>query len=268
MTDTPTAVTPRPASTICLFRSGTRSVLMAQRGATARFMASAWVFPGGIVDDVDRLPETLALVGTPDPDQGPWIAAAVRELIEEVGIWLGPDPYVDRRDEWVGPAVYEAAVAVGRKLAGERLALFANWVTPLGFPMRFDTRFYAGTVEADLVPDPDTREIDQAMWIDVDEALARGKAEDMIIPFPTRKTLEYLATFADGDALVTHARSLADVMVVLPKVRLADDGSMGIVLPTEAGYDDIDHLGPESREKLTRLADRAKRGGRQVGDEA
>lgn len=240
---------------------------MAQRGATAKFMSSAWVFPGGTVDEIDKAPQTLELVGTPDPVEGPWVAAAVRELVEEVGIWLGQDPMVDRRDEWMGAAVYEAATAAGRGLGGQDLALFANWVTPRGFPMRFDTRFYAGVVDADLVPDPDIREIDRAMWIDVDEAIAKGHSEEMIIPFPTLRTLEYLATFADGDTLVAHAHSLAEVVVMLPKVRMADDGSMGLVLPTERGYEEIDHLGPESREKLLRLAERAKRGSRSVGAE-
>ena len=49
---------PRPASTICVFRDSAAGpeVLMVQRGATARFMGGAWVFPGGAVDQLDAQP--------------------------------------------------------------------------------------------------------------------------------------------------------------------------------------------------------------------
>ncbi len=253
---------PRPASTLCLFRAGTRRLLMVQRGATARFMASAWVFPGGAVDELDRDPAALSVVGVEDAAEGPWVAAAVRELVEEVGIWLGARPVVERRDEWLGAAVYSAARATGRTLGGDHLTLFANWITPHGLPIRFDTRFFAATVDADLDPDPDPRELADAMWIDVDEALRASRDGSMTVPFPTRKTLEYLAGFEDGDALVAHARSLTGVMAVLPKVRLGTDGSMGIVLPGETGYEQLDHLGPERRDEIHRLVEAARRGGR------
>ena len=222
-------------------------------------MASAWVFPGGTVDPIDHDPDVLDLVGVADPNDGPWVAAAVRELIEEVGIWLGPPPFVERRDDLLGEAIYAEASERGIGLGGRELALFANWITPRGLPIRFDTRFYVATIDADVLPDPDLREIDRAEWIEVEEAIRRGTRNEMIIPFPTMKTLEYLATFATGDVLVRHARSLAAVAAILPKMRLGGDGSMGIVLPTEAGYDDLAHLGTESRELLQAAA-------RQAGD--
>lgn len=268
MSNAPDPVTPRPSSTLCLFRSGTRRLLMVQRGASARFMGSAWVFPGGAVDETDRGPAALEVAEVEDADDGPWVAAALRELVEETGIWLGDEPVVERRDDWVGAAVYDAARGAGRTLGGDGLALFANWITPRGLPIRFDTRFFAATVDADLEPDPDPRELADATWIDVDDAIRAGRTGSMTIPFPTRKTLEYIATFADGDALVAHARSLAGVLTVLPKVRLGTDGSMGIVLPGEEGYDQLDHLGPERRDEIHRLVEAARRGGRGAGADA
>lgn len=253
---------PRPASTVCLFLEGSSRVLMVHRGATARFMASAWVFPGGTVDDIDHDPSVLRMVGVTDPDDGPWVAAAVRELVEEVGIWLSP-ARVERADELMGDEIYRRAADQSLDMGGDRLALFANWVTPRGLPIRFDTRFYAGVVDRELEPDADTREIDRAEWIDVAEAIAAGRSGEMIIPFPTMRTLEYLASFGSGDDLVAHARSLAEVVAILPKVRLGDDGSMGIVLPTEAGYDELGHLDENSHQKLAAAAAQARaRGGR------
>ena len=237
---------------------------MGQRGATARFMASTWVFPGGAVDPIDHDPANLALVGVADPDTGPWIAAAVRELIEEVGVWLTDDAFVARDDAWLGEAVYQEARRRGVTLHGDRLALFANWITPLGLPMRFDTRFFAATVAGHLDPDPDVREIDRARWIDVDEAIERGRDGDMLIPLPTMKTLEYMSAFATGDVVVAHARTFADIAPILPKVRLGADGSMGIVLPTENGYDDLDHLTAESRDALRQAARGARLPGERI----
>ena len=53
---------PHPAATICVFRDSLDGVeiLMVQRGATARVLAGAWVFPGGAVDERDEGPDARA----------------------------------------------------------------------------------------------------------------------------------------------------------------------------------------------------------------
>ena len=61
---------------------------MGRRSATARFMANAWVFPGGRVDDSDRERAEHLVHGDNAPSQLPWILAALRETVEEAGIWL------------------------------------------------------------------------------------------------------------------------------------------------------------------------------------
>src|ERR1700712_4533589 len=72
---------PRQAATVLVLRGGGErlEVLMVRRTPKARFMAGAWVFPGGAVD---------AHEGEGDASHR---AAAVREVAEEVGIALG-DP--------------------------------------------------------------------------------------------------------------------------------------------------------------------------------
>ena len=74
------AAVPKPASTVALLRdveSGGVEVCMLRRPGRSSFAAGAFVFPGGAVDDAD---------GT-----GPqaYLVAAVREVLEEVGLLIG-----------------------------------------------------------------------------------------------------------------------------------------------------------------------------------
>jgi len=90
----------RDAATIIVLREdgGTRRVLMGQRGKSAAFMPSKFVFPGGAVDAVDAtIPlaspsaEDCAsrLAAETDTPADAVIAAATRELWEETGLLLG-----------------------------------------------------------------------------------------------------------------------------------------------------------------------------------
>jgi 8-oxo-dGTP pyrophosphatase MutT (NUDIX family) len=79
---------PRQAATVIVLRGGPErlEVLLVKRNPQARFMPSAWVFPGGAVD----VGETHA-------------GAAVREMDEEAGLRL-PDPaQLVRFSRWITP---------------------------------------------------------------------------------------------------------------------------------------------------------------------
>jgi 8-oxo-dGTP pyrophosphatase MutT (NUDIX family) len=82
---------PRPAATVVVLRDGAPGdgpeVLMVRRTRGASFMADAWVFPGGRVEESDPSPA----------------AAAVRELAEEAGIVLPAESLV-RFAHWITPS--------------------------------------------------------------------------------------------------------------------------------------------------------------------
>ena len=85
-------VVPRPAATVlALRRSGSPfEVLMVRRAREASFMGGARVFPGGAVDAADSGPLAASVVRwSGDNEERPWRAAAMRELAEEVGIFIG-----------------------------------------------------------------------------------------------------------------------------------------------------------------------------------
>ena len=171
---------PRLAATVVLLRGQATGLelLLVRRTPRARFMAGAWVFPGGAVDAADG--------DGPDGLR----AAAIREVAEEAGIELGRDP---------------------------ELVVFSHWITPARARIRYDTWFYLTTMPSGQEPRIDGEEIIDARWLTPADALAAAEREEISIVFPTRRQLERLAGFDSADALLAHSRR-APVRAVVPQV--------------------------------------------------
>jgi 8-oxo-dGTP pyrophosphatase MutT (NUDIX family) len=171
---------PRQAATVVVLRGGaTRlEVLLVQRTHKARFMAGAWVFPGGAVDAHEGEGDTA------------YRAAAVREVAEEVQITL-PDP--------------------------NALVAFARWITPPEVTIRFDTYFFLAVAPEGAEAVPDGSEILDARWFEPARALEGSEAGELPMVFPTIKNLEVLARFDSTDALLEWA-STHEVRPVQPRV--------------------------------------------------
>jgi 8-oxo-dGTP pyrophosphatase MutT (NUDIX family) len=233
-----------------VFRDGSdgAEILMVQRGETARFMGGAWVFPGGTVDADDGGPDAQQVcTGNVDIEMQPWMAAAVRELVEETQVWLADPPVVLNQPEPFvkDAAVYTFASETGRSFDLERLGYFANWITPAMVPMRFDTRFFAAQVDPATVPYPDPAELDRAVWVRPEAALAKANEGEWVVPFPTQKTLEAFVGFASASDVMAHVRSLGEVPPIQPRMRIRDDGGLEVVLPGEPGFDELLEEGPD-----------------------
>lgn len=176
---------PRLAATVLLLRGDeTRlEVLLVQRTARARFMAGAWVFPGGAVDPGDG------------EGQAGLRAAGVREVREEAGIDLGPDA---------------------------ELVAFSNWITPAEVKIRFDTWFYLAAAPPEAEPTIDGSEVVDAGWYSPPDALRAGARGDILLVFPTIKHLEQLSMFASADELLSYASGL-EIRPVEPHVILSGE---------------------------------------------
>lgn len=141
-------------------RSGIETLLICRpdRGS----FAGAWVFPGGVVEDDDVLPEK--------PEHETAARAAARECEEEVG------------------------------LRPENLVALSCWVPPIEAPKRVRTWFFvAESPDGEVRPAPD--EVVDARWLSPADAL-RLHADGVLTLFPptwvTLNSLSEHATVADA----------------------------------------------------------------------
>ena len=239
----------RQAATVCALRDGENGVevLMCRRVSSARFMGGAWVFPGGAVDAADAAVGPELLAGVADDTMRPWVAAALRELAEEVQVWITDPPTILERPELPAGhgAVFAAAARAGRRLDGSGLVYFANWVTPAALPRRFDTRFFAVAVDAGVTPHPDPVELAGAEWLTPEDALARAASGEWHLPFPTVRTLQRLSGWRSAADAVEGLRQ-TDVVPIQPRLRVSDGGQVEIVVPGEDGFDDLSDEAPDA----------------------
>src|SRR4051794_13493548 len=162
-------VKPRQAATVIVLRGGGEAleVLLVQRNPQQRFMGGAWVFPGGAVDAGEAAEGDLA-----------HRLAAVREVEEEAGVALP------------GPAA---------------LHPFSRWITPREVAKRFDTHFFLARMPEGAEPAIDNQECVDWGWYAPEAALQAYQDGELVLVFPTIKTLEALQGFGTADELLEWA---------------------------------------------------------------
>ena len=74
-------------------------------------------------------------------------------------------------------------------------------------------------------------------WRRPDDALARAKAGEFDLIFPTMKNLEAISRFTTSAELLAAAAAVERVPTVLPRV-VVDERGFRILLPGDPGYDD------------------------------
>lgn len=257
-------ITPLPAATVTLVRDSDDGleVLMLQRNFQSGFMPGIYVFPGGALDESDYSQEARALcIGLDDStasgilkvERGGlayWIAA-IRESFEEAGILLACDAHGDMVD-LTDPAALERfracrdalnggerqfsalVAAENLRLAADRLVYFSHWITPLGAPRRYDTRFFiARAPEAQDALHDDLETIGHR-WVRPPAALAAHARGQFSLRTPTLRTLELFGQFRAADELIAAMRGRIEVQTLLP--RIAKDGRR--LLPGDPGYEE------------------------------
>ncbi|MGJ7439794.1 NUDIX domain-containing protein [Aquipuribacter sp. MA13-6] len=214
---------PRQAATVCLLRdgdAGTVEVLWITRGRQLAVAPGLLAFPGGAVDDVDRLRRS----DDPGyPDRFTVLArAAARELAEETGHAVAP----------------------------QLLRPLVRWVTPEHEPRRYDSTFLVGVLSGSggdgaRAPGrmPPDHEVHEHGWAGPAELLAAlGDGTRAALP-PTRAVLGRLQAAADGVGAATAVARLVAGAVLVPVVPRAvwregpEVGERGVdlLLPRHAG---------------------------------
>ena len=240
-------------------------VLMVRRNLRSDFVGGAYVFPGGAVDLLDggveaealsagrSDAEASALLGVGSGGLAYWVAV-VRETFEEAGLLLarregGPDLLAGDPEEEARFAAARAAVNAGTRrfldlCRDERLQLgvgdihyFAHWITPRGAPRRYDTRFFVAAAPPGQIAAHDAGETIAEVWISPNDALARHRAGEIEIIFPTIRNLQAIGRFAtSAELLEAAARASSAVPTIEPRV-VPDGNGMRIVLPGDPSYE-------------------------------
>ena len=232
-----------PAATLILVRERTAvapELLMVERATGMAFAGGALVFPGGRIDEADRILS----------DDHAAKIAAIRETLEEVAVPVAIDPLPSR----------EQSLELQRQLIADQpltnlidpamlrlddLTPFARWVPKFHAKRRFDALFFlARAPEGEWVLNTIPGECAGAEWVTAAEVLERDQAGEAQMIFPTRRVLERIAQHASFAEMVADAAAYP-IEPVTPWVE-ERDGERFITIPNDIGY-------PVTQEKLEGL---------------
>lgn len=163
---------------------------MARRPSGGIF-GDAWVFPGGIAEEVDGHNLDQALP-----------TAAARELFEEVGV--------------------EVQVS--------ELVFLSRWITPIEMPKRYDTWFFVTSLTEIPRLAISSAEVAEAQFVSPSVALAAHQAQQWRILLPTLAHLRWLARHPSPEATIASARAHAAREPISPRLQ-PDGSILGADLP-------------------------------------
>lgn len=216
------------AATLILVRqhAGELQTYLLRRSPNSRFMPGLFVFPGGLVEPadgdesfwngrVDASPSTAGTRPGRDLESSPglrYAVAAIRETFEEAGVLFASSAGAGsaalkraeerRRRERLPPDwLRQGAAAEGWTLRVSALRPWAHWITPVGMPRRFDTRFFIAVLPEGQNGRPDLRETTEGLWVGARQALAQNLDGRTPLSPPTLVTLHELAGYASLEHL-------------------------------------------------------------------
>jgi glyoxylase-like metal-dependent hydrolase (beta-lactamase superfamily II)/8-oxo-dGTP pyrophosphatase MutT (NUDIX family) len=261
----------RKAASVIVLRDLSGSgieVLMLRRAERDGDMRSgAAVFPGGVLDQADRLAHAHcqgwadeALSTRMNMAEGglDYLVAAVRESFEEVGLLFThgathPHKLAQAHAEWREAMqrgerpLHALCEALGLTFDVSDWHYWSHWLTPPGNPKRFDTRFFIARAPQGQVAEADGGEAVELMWLTPQQAL---EAERGLKLLPvTRRTLQQLARFESVDAALAHAQAQREFPLHMPRLATGPKGPKDrtVVLPDEWAWAELGRLDPQGR---------------------
>ncbi len=264
--------TPRAAASLIVLRDAPRGleVLMLRRADKPGDQNSgAAVFPGGLLDKSDRGhyercqgqddATASARMGLPADGLHYWVAA-VRECFEEAGLLFATDLTGKLVDLHALPAaevvamrhalhanqtgMAEVCQRFGVRLAMDRLAYYSHWITPIGLPKIFDTRFFITQAPMDQTAVHDATETVALLWLTPAEALDKNRGLKLLNV--TELTLKHLSSFTTAQAAVDWARAQDTVPLIRPRIGVSSQGRRPIN-PGDWAFAELGRIDPEGR---------------------
>jgi glyoxylase-like metal-dependent hydrolase (beta-lactamase superfamily II)/8-oxo-dGTP pyrophosphatase MutT (NUDIX family) len=260
------APTPRLSATLVLARDGAGGpeVLLLRRADRGDQNSHAWVFPGGLVDTADAdarwacegIDDAAASARLGLRDGGlDLMLAALRESFEEAGLLLaqradGSAPCQDASWWPLRHALQRGETTLDRvcrerhwKLDLRAIGYLAHWVTPVGMPKRFDTRFFLARAPLGQVAAHDGVEMVDLRWVRPRDVL--NAASGIRIVGPARAVLADLARFDAVEAMLAWALAPREVPCIQPRLARNAKGEVGPVLPRHPAYAEIGRIDPQ-----------------------
>lgn len=239
----PEALTFIPAATVVIFRhgagGGAAEVLMVQRAKEMRFAGGAAVFPGGRIDEADRV-LAARIAPEAEPDEAAARIAGIRETLEETGLAIGVTRAISVAEARKARAMLldQGLLAPVLERFGWTLDLaaltpFARWCPR--WDGAFDTRFFLcdlGTGAVDIAVD--ATENTRLFWTSAAHALEMADSGEISVIFPTRRNLERLAQFPTFAEARAHAEA-TPIRTISPS-REERAGEMFLTIPEGLGY--------------------------------
>ena len=239
----------RPASTIMIVRQSSScfEVFMLRRNSGSAFAGGMYVFPGGRVEGDDHLHKYDIRRQGPGGSQlaqkaalgnewrGYWIAG-IRESFEEAGLLLAyredgqllefsneetREKFRDYRSLLNGGEISLLEIC-GReklKLAADRIHFHNRFVTPLGRPRRFDTRFFIAEAPPGQTGQHDEQETVDSIWVSPEDALQMNDDGEFGLMGVTRHQLEQLGKYDSANAILGAAATQVDFPIRRPILR-------------------------------------------------
>jgi 8-oxo-dGTP pyrophosphatase MutT (NUDIX family) len=257
------SLVPRAAATVLTLREAPNGyeILMLQRNAQSEFMANVFVFPGGALDDADA---DAPVFGLSDEvasrrlglDSGglSYYVGSLRELFEEAGLLIvcdddgleirftAPDDLAKLGEYRRSLNAQETTFSDVLRQENVRLdlrgvAYLSHWITPVGPPRRYDTRFFVALAPEGQPATHDANETVADCWVRPADALAAQERGEFDMVRPTIKNLEVISPFSTAREALDFAHALGPKTVVKPRI-VERDGAAVIVIPGDEGFDD------------------------------
>lgn len=221
---------PKDAATVILVREGENDsweIFLARRHSRQSFMAGAYVFPGGQLEDNDYDQELAWLISVTDgfsprsllQDAGlttekalGFFIGAIRETFEETGIFLAGD-LSGRTFSFAQKETFHRFAGYRQKLNKSEITLkniarkekllflpellipYSHWITPDFELKRFTVRFFLAKLPEGQMPITDAGELTESLWSTPKNALEMHAAGKILLMPPTLKTIEELSVF-------------------------------------------------------------------------
>ena len=104
----------------------------------------------------------------------------------------------------------------GIKLAVDQIHFYNRFVTPVGRPRRFDTRFFIASAPEAQRGIHDEQETVDSIWISPSEALKRNDEKEFDLMRVTRMQLEWLTKYADKGQLLERVSKQKEFLIRRP----------------------------------------------------